>query len=182
MSLRVQDSGSALEGQDTHSYNYTQCGYSARTNIHYVSHTCLCSALMVPHEAHIDTDKKRHSHINTHAHYICITRMQRRGHCWLIEALHAACKHKRVISDEFHHTYPPWQQSNRQPPLLLSALYSPAPGLFGNEWQVCVNAGADMSQAPICSPRGFYWEFSLSITPRRKQFLLPILPRRWEMF
>lgn len=182
MSLRVQDSGSALEGQDTHSYNYTQCGYSARTNIHYVSRTCLCSALMVPHEAHIDTDKKRHSHINTHAHYICITRMQRRGHCWLIEALHAACKHKRVISDEFHHTYPPWQQSNRQPPRLLSALYSPAPGLFGNEWQVCVNAGADMSQAPICSPRGFYWEFSLSITPRRKQFLLPILPRRWEMF
>lgn len=142
----------------------------------------LCTNVAALTQAHIDTDKTCHSHINMHAHYICITSIQRRGHRWLIEALYAACKHKHVISDEFHHTYPPWQQSNRQPPRLLSALNSPAPGLFGHEWQVCVNGGADMSQAPICSPRGFYREFSLSITPRRKQFLLPILPRIWEMF
>lgn len=127
----------------------------------------------------------RRDHGRTQAHVrVTLTRslrissVQLWGQCWLIDALSAACKHKHVISDGFHHTYPPWQESKRKPPRLLSALYSPAPGLFGNEWQVCVNVGADMSQAPICSPRGPYWEFSPSITPRRKQFLLPILPHR----
>lgn len=156
--------------------------HTHKHTLHFTHMPVFCTNGTAWTQAHIDTDKKRHSHIYTHAHYTCITSIQLWGHCWLIEALYAACKHKRVISDEFHNTYPPWQQSNRQPPRLLSALYSPAPGLFGNEWQVCVNAGADMSQAPICSPRGSYWEFSLSITPRRKQFLLPILPRRWGMF
>lgn len=146
-------------------------------------HMPALAALMVLCEHERAPDKKCHSHIYTPAYYTCIASVQRWEDCWLMGALGVGLqKHKHVISDGFWDTSEPWQQSNQQLPRLLSALSSRAAGLFGSEWQVCVNAGADMSRAPICSPLGFFREFSPGITPQRKQFLLPILASGWGMF